>query len=279
MTLELGGVMDAMTMFRRLCRHGKRHAQLKEPFLWCPRRTTSLAQSPSQINGNIRASDDRSNHDEDRRHWIMFDGVQNLVVQGGGTFDGNGLSWWQNSCKINKALNTQQIHVSFEKCSDVRATNLQVTTPRSSPNMDGIHVTGTRNIQISSSIIGTGDDCISIVDGSQNVQAMDITCGPGHGISIGSLGSRNSEAHVSGVTVNRATFSGTSNGVRFKTWQNIKGTSASDVAIKFDCSQSFPCEGIVLQNVNMQKTGRGSATASCNNIDPKYMGAVSPHCS
>ena len=27
-----------------------------------------------------------------------------------------------------------------------------------------------------------GDDCISIVSGSQNVQATDITCGPGHGI-------------------------------------------------------------------------------------------------
>lgn len=27
-----------------------------------------------------------------------------------------------------------------------------------------------------------GDDCISIVDGSKNLQATDITCGPGHGI-------------------------------------------------------------------------------------------------
>lgn len=27
-----------------------------------------------------------------------------------------------------------------------------------------------------------GDDCISIISGSQNVRATDITCGPGHGI-------------------------------------------------------------------------------------------------
>lgn len=38
-------------------------------------------------------------------------------------------------------------------------------------------------------------------------------------LSIGSLGSGNSEAYVSGVTVNGAKFSGTTNGVRIKTWQ------------------------------------------------------------
>jgi len=27
-----------------------------------------------------------------------------------------------------------------------------------------------------------GDDCISIVNGSQTVKATNITCGPGHGI-------------------------------------------------------------------------------------------------
>jgi hypothetical protein len=38
-------------------------------------------------------------------------------------------------------------------------------------------------------------------------------------LSIGSLGSGNSEAYVSGITVNGAKFSGTTNGVRIKTWQ------------------------------------------------------------
>ncbi|KAI8011372.1 Polygalacturonase-2 [Camellia lanceoleosa] len=56
------------------------------------------------------------------------------------------------------------------------------------------------------------NDCISIVCGSQKVQASDITCGPGHGISFGSLGSGKSVGHVSDVVVN---------GVRIKTWQSI----------------------------------------------------------
>lgn len=40
--------------------------------------------------------------------------------------------------------------------------------------------------------------------------------------SIGSLGAGNSEAEVSNVFVNRATLTGTTNGVRIKTWQVYK---------------------------------------------------------
>ncbi|XP_058205305.1 polygalacturonase [Rhododendron vialii] len=307
-----------------------------------------------QIYGTIEASADRADYSKDGKHWLLFDSVQNLVVQGGGTINGNGKIWWQNSCKINKALpckdaptaltfyncknvkannlkiqNGQQMHVSFEKCVNVQASNLKVTAPENSPNTDGIHVANTQNIQISSCIIGTGDDCISIVSGSQKVQATDITCGPGHGISIGSLGSGNSEAYVSDVVVNGAKLSGTTNGVRIKTWQggsgsasnikfqnvemynvsnpiiidqhycdqktpcqlqssavqvknvlyqNIKGTSASNVATAFYCSKRFPCQGIVLQNVNIEKRGGGAAKALCNNVKTSAVGVVSPHC-
>ncbi|KAB5551802.1 hypothetical protein DKX38_009113 [Salix brachista] len=307
-----------------------------------------------QVNGVIEASDDLSDYKEDGRHWLVFDRVQNLQVEGGGTIDGNGKIWWQNSCKVDKTLpckdaptaitfyecrnlvvknlkiqNAQKMHVSFEKSKNVQVSNLTVTSPEGSPNTDGIHVTGTQNIQITDSVIGTGDDCISIVSGSKNVQASDITCGPGHGISIGSLGVHNSEDYVSGVTVSGAKFSGTTNGVRIKTWQggsgsarnikflniemdnvtnpiiidqnycdqdepceeqrsavqvknvvykNIKGTGASEVAIKFDCSKTYPCEGILMKDVNLEREGAGTAIALCNNVKLAEMGTVSPNC-
>ncbi|KAF5474130.1 hypothetical protein F2P56_006058 [Juglans regia] len=308
-----------------------------------------------QISGTIEASNDRSDYGQDGRHWLLFDSVQDLSVEGGGTINGNGKIWWQNSCKTNKDLpckdaptaltfyqsknlivknlkiqDAQQIHVSFEKCSNVQASKLTITAPKESPNTDGIHVTDTQNIQISSCVIGTGDDCISIVSGSKNLQATDITCGPGHGISIGSLGSGNSEAYVSGITVNGAKLSGTTNGLRIKTWQggsgsasnikfqnvemynvtnpiiidqnycdqdkpckkqgtavqvqnvlykNIQGTSASELAIRFDCSKNFPCQGILLQNINLKGQGREkTATALCNNVKLAYAGVVSPRC-
>ncbi|CAN0866784.1 unnamed protein product [Linum grandiflorum] len=345
------------------CKSGKGAVQLvvaaKKSYTFRPIRFSGPCKSKLtvQISGTIQASNDRSDYEEDRSHWLVFDGVQNLVVQGDGTIDGQGKVWWQNSCKVNKHLpckkaptavtfykcnnlvvrnlriqNAQQMHLSFQSCNNVQASNLQVNSPQDSPNTDGIHVTATENIRISNAVVGTGDDCISIVSGSKNVEADAITCGPGHGISIGSLGSHNSEAYVSGVTVNGAKFSGTSNGLRIKTWQggsgsatnikfqnvemdnvenpiiidqsycdqdkpckqqksavqvknavykNIKGTSASEVAIKFDCSKSFPCEGVVLQDVHLERGGPDDVKgvkAFCNNVKLTELGAVSPSC-
>ncbi|KAM0952020.1 putative endo-polygalacturonase [Dioscorea sansibarensis] len=191
------------------------------------------------IEGSIEASSDRSDWDgKNQRRWLLFDEINDLVVGGGGTINGNGNIWWQNSCKTKKSLamtfskcenlkvnelsikNSQQIHVSFERCSNVHASHLSISSPESNPNTDGIHVTGTQNINISNCVIQT-DDCISIVSGSQGVKVMNITCGPGHGISIGSLGSHNSEDYVSDVLVDAAKFTDTANGVRIKTWQVI----------------------------------------------------------
>lgn len=65
-------------------------------------------------------------------------------------------------------------------------------------------------------------------------------------------------------------------------YQNIKGTSASDVAVKFDCSEKFPCKEIVLQNIDLQceepEDSGEAAKALCNNVELSYIGHVSPRC-
>ncbi|GLT37076.1 hypothetical protein SLA2020_114120 [Shorea laevis] len=313
-----------------------------------------------KIYGKINATNHTSDYSQDRTHWLLFSNVQNLRVDGGGIINGNGKIWWQNSCKVNKKLpckeaptavtfyecsnlmvsslwfqNAQQMHLRFQRCFNVKVSNVLVTAPEYSPNTDGIHVTETQNILIKNSVIRTGDDCISIVSGSKNVRATRITCGPGHGISIGSLGARNSAAYVSNVVVDKARLSGTTNGVRIKTWQggsgyakniifrnvvmqnvsnpiiinqyycdqekpcpeqhpavqisnvmynNIRGSSASEDAIKISCSKSFPCHGIRLQNIALglqlleQDTDQ-VARASCSNVGLVNRGIVYPRCS
>jgi polygalacturonase len=64
-----------------------------------------------------------------------------------------------------------------------------------------------------------GDDCVSIQTGCSNILVHNVDCGPGHGISIGSLGKENTRACVSNVTVRDTTIHNTLTGVRIKTWQ------------------------------------------------------------
>nr|XP_018678613.1 PREDICTED: probable polygalacturonase At1g80170 isoform X3 [Musa acuminata subsp. malaccensis] len=120
-------------------------------------------------------------------------------------------------------LNGQQMHIAFTSCSHVRASRLKVTAPAESPNTDGIHISGSIATLVEDSTIRAGDDCISIVGNSSNVRVINIICGPGHGISIGSLGKSNSYSQVHDVKVENSLISNTENGVRIKTWQGGSG--------------------------------------------------------
>ncbi|KAL5976942.1 hypothetical protein ACLOJK_021279 [Asimina triloba] len=134
------------------------------------------------IRGTIQASSNLSDWNEsEQRRWLWFENINGLQVEGGGTIDGNGEIWWNRSCKIDKAQpckgaptaltfasckglvvkdlkirNSQQVHLSFQKCQFVEAANLTIIAPERSPNTDGIHVTATQNINIEDSVIGTG---------------------------------------------------------------------------------------------------------------------------
>lgn len=61
-------------------------------------------------------------------------------------------------------------------------------------------------------------------------------------------------------------------------YKNIRGTSASDDAIKFDCSKSFPCQEVSLLGVHIVGQGDEVATASCENVRLKNRWRVYPEC-
>ncbi|XP_006658431.1 polygalacturonase-like [Oryza brachyantha] len=207
------------------------------------------------VKGSLVASPERSDWSKETvKHWILFSGVTSLTVTGGGTIDGNGKIWWQNSCKTNsklpctqaptaltfyscknlkvenlKVVNSQQIQISVEDCTHVKMSRLSIFAPETSPNTDGIHITRSRDVQVADCTIKTGDDCMSIEDGTENLHVKNLVCGPGHGISIGSLGDHSSEDHVNNVTVDNVRMYGTTNGARIKTWQGGKGSAKNIV--------------------------------------------------
>ncbi|KAK4573229.1 hypothetical protein RGQ29_031264 [Quercus rubra] len=125
--------------------------------------------------------------------WVAFERIDGLTVSGGG--------------------DSKYFHINLLGCKQLQFQHVTIIAPADSPNTDGIH----------------GDDCISFGDGTQDIIVNQVTCGPGHGISVGSLGKYQSEEPVSGIKVTGATFSNTDNGVRIKTWPGSSSGVAFDI--------------------------------------------------
>ncbi|XP_050238022.1 polygalacturonase-like [Mercurialis annua] len=301
-----------------------------------------------RIEGTIVAPSDYRviGHSE---NWILFENVDGVTVVGG-LLDGQGSGLWNckatskhcpagatslrfsnsNNIKIKglTSINSQMFNIVIHGCHKVKLAGIKISSPGNSPNTDGIHVQMSSSVSIVNSKIGTGDDCISVGPATNHLWIQNISCGPGHGISIGSLGRGLHEEGVQNVTVKTATFTGTENGVRIKSWarpstgfardilfrdivmkyvhnpividqnycphekncphhqasgvkisnvryQNIYGTSATEVAMRFNCSKKDPCTGIELENVDLTYKNQ-PADASCTNADGTSSGSVNP---
>ncbi|CAN1782723.1 Exopolygalacturonase (Fragment) [Linum perenne] len=275
--------------------------------------------------------------------WITFRYINKLRVSGHGTYDA--LGYTSSTPKPRaislrfefvidgiishiRSINSRNAHMEFIGCDNMLVKNVRIKAPADSHNTDGIKIGSSTNFKIHNAVIGTGDDCIAILGKSHNLEISKVFCGPGHGISIGSLGfyPNNKNDIVTGVTVSDCTFQGTSDGVRIKTWaspntglasnityrniqmdgvqnpividqhycpyppcdqkiriqdityDNIKGTSKSNVAVKLNCSSKFDCKGIVLKDINLVQENGKYAVALCSNVYGKKYGLQRPSC-
>nr|XP_018681760.1 PREDICTED: polygalacturonase-like [Musa acuminata subsp. malaccensis] len=214
-----------------------------------------------QVKGQLSAS---THLEAYTQNWLDFQYINGLVISGGGIFHGQGASAWPynqcpktRKCKLLPAnlvfsfvtnatississIDSKLFHMQIFESRDITLDSIKISAPGDSPNTDGIHIADSTNIQVSNSVIGTGDDCISIGPGCTNLTIFNVLCGPGHGISVGSLGKNANEKDVSGLTVRQCTFTGTSNGLRIKTWPS------SPSSLK---ATGFVFEDIIMNNV------------------------------
>ncbi|KAE9587847.1 hypothetical protein Lal_00029467 [Lupinus albus] len=178
------------------------------------------------------------NDDEKKEIWVQFSEISGLVIEGGGQIDAQGTPWWKY--KGDKAsyrptalhfhrcenltvtdlthINSPKNHISINKCNGAYVSNLHIIAPEDSPNTDGIDISESTNIFVLNSTIETGDDCIAINSGTFFINISNVYCGPGHGISVGSLGKNGAYVEVEEIHVKNCTFNGTTNGARIKTW-------------------------------------------------------------
>ncbi|KAM3261581.1 hypothetical protein ACQJBY_052325 [Aegilops geniculata] len=302
------------------------------------------------LQGTLKAATDLSRFGND---WIEFGWVKGLIVAGqnGAAIDGQGAASWPfNKCPIRKdckvlptsvlfvnnentvvkdisSVNSKFFHFALLQNKNTQMINLRINAPGNSPNTDGVHIERCSGVTIVDTKISTGDDCISIGQGNDNIDIQRVTCGPGHGMSVGSLGRYVGEGDVTRVHVKDMTFEGTMNGVRIKTWENsptksvaahmvfeslvmkdvqnpviidqkycpyyncehkyvsgvtiknvtfknIKGTSSLPVAVLLRCG--MPCQGVVLQDLDLKFKGAGTTSSKCENAKAKYVGYMYP---
>ncbi|XP_074591162.1 putative polygalacturonase At3g15720 [Curcuma longa] len=299
-----------------------------------------------KVDGNLKRTNEIWK--ENVNSWLLFIRITGLSIYGSGKLDGQGTNWWsckeQNQCPFAaahilellsctyvqiwglKLFDSPMMHIAVGQSEDVDIGGITISSPGDSPNTDGIHIQQSRRIKIRDSVIGTGDDCVSMSDGAEDVSVSNVNCGPGHGISIGSLGMAGTMATATDIYVYNCTMSQTTNGVRIKTWQggsgfarnisfvnitmnevhypiiidqyycphsscgsqgkgksivddanalqatavevsdvkyiDVTGSSTSNVAIALNCSQSVPCTGIAMDNVNLWSANQGQRVQS-----------------
>ncbi|XP_050220250.1 probable polygalacturonase At3g15720 [Mercurialis annua] len=172
--------------------------------------------------------------------WLFFSGVRNLSIVGSGQIDGQGSAWWTKTrnfylqalllggCENLRVtglthMNSPRNHISIDSCTGVIISNLTIIAPEDSPNTDGIDIIRSTYVQIQDSNISTGDDCVAINGNNSHIRILNVFCGPGHGISVGSLGGKGRIDNVEDVYVHNCTFNGTQNGARIKTWEGGQG--------------------------------------------------------
>jgi polygalacturonase len=181
-------------------------------------------------------------HAKGRQPLLGADQAENVTINGGGTIDGRGDSWWNNRApgylrpklvvfRYSKHILMENITVENSPewqivpyySDDLIFRNMKIYAPEGkSHNTDGIDPFSSGHIIIDHVTIDTGDDNVAIKSGqpgstgpdapSHDITITDCIFLHGHGLSIGSEVS----GGVQNVRAERIHFKGTGTGIRIK---------------------------------------------------------------
>ncbi|KAM1169333.1 hypothetical protein ACFX19_031670 [Malus domestica] len=198
------------------------------------------------------------------------------MVDGFGKIDGQGSAGDNDNCKPQKAL-------EFNNCLNLSGLPF-LNSPQAHIAFE-IHLSEQATIVLQS----TAGAPFSILP--------TFACGPGHGISVGSLGADGATEKVDNIYVKDCSFTRTINGARIKTWQGGSGTAKvsrrhggmrrtsiskghqPQKVIQFDCDKiSGGCYNIVMDQIDIKySVGDKMIFASCNNSEGTSIGTTVPN--
>lgn len=191
--------------------------------------------------------------------------ASNVAIEGQGTIDGAGQSWWEEagSIKDHGILGTGHPRpklILFDHCRHVRIEgvtvqnspmwqivpyysddvvlrNLRILAPAHSPNTDAIDPFSSSNVVIDHVFADVGDDNLAIKSGpinssgpdspSRNITITDCTFLHGHGLSVGS----ELAGGAQNIRAERIHFDGTDNGIRIKANRD-RGNDVSNIVFR-----------------------------------------------
>nr|GME07937.1 polygalacturonase-like [Ipomoea batatas] len=241
---------------------------------------------------------------------ITFNWANNVVVRGLTSVNSQGMHLVINSCNNVRVQNVKIIAPGDSPNTDgihVQSSNgVTITGASINTGDDCISIgPGTRNLWMEKIQCGLGHG-VSIgslardykEDGVQNVTLINsIFKGSDNGVRIKSW-ARPSTSYVTNINYrnivmrsvqnpiiidqnycpNNENCPSQSSGVKISrvTYQNIQGTSATQVAMKFDCSASNPCRGIKLQDIKLTYVDKTKAKSYCKNIGGSAGGVILP---
>lgn len=186
-----------------------------------------------QVEGLVKASDDTDYWDGKTAIFLAqdIDGLTVTSETGSGVFDGNGQASWDYFAEnsdyarptlfyIDGSSNVEISNLRFKNAPNVfhsstgGSTNIVYTditldaTSKSDndpKNTDGWDIGQSTYVTINGASVLNDDDCVAFKPGASYVEVYDITCNGSHGISVGSLGSSNTDTvqniYVSGATM------------------------------------------------------------------------------
>jgi len=200
-----------------------------------------------------------------RQALVSAQHASNITIDGGGTINGNGMSWWKMARSHKGSGNmgspyTRPRLIVFDHCQhillenvtvenspmwqivpyyskDVTIRNVHVLAPQHSPNTDAIDPFSSSHVLIEHVLANVGDDDIAIKSGeprspgpdspSTYITIRDCTFLHGHGISVGSEIAGGAQH----ITAEDITMNGTDNGIRVKANRD-RGNDVSDLVFK-----------------------------------------------